>query len=164
MSRLGLPRLLEIAQQRSGTHVGHKSQRVLSKDYNLIGICGEDAFADEFGLEVDDSIKPSGDKGIDFTINLMCDHDLHPEPFTVDVKTAKLPYNLLLEVGKPVVDIYVLADYNETNSFLLGWTWGKILSKAPTRSFGYEVINHYIPAEELRPISELKERYEPHIG
>ena len=154
MSRLGLPRLLEIAQQRSGTHVGHKSQRVLSKDYNLVGVCGEDAFADEFGLEVDDSIKPSGDKGVDFVLTL---------PFTVDVKTAKLPFNLLLEVGKPVVDIYVLADYNEGNSILLGWEWGKTLSQAPTKDFGYGVINHYIPAEDLRPISTLKEKYETHI-
>ncbi len=153
-------RLLKIAQQRSGTHVGHKSQRILSQDYNLIGVCGEDAFADEFDLDIDDSIRPSGDKGVDFTINLMCGHDLHNEPFTVDVKTAKLPFNLLLEVGKPVVDIYVLADYNEGDSILLGWSWGKVLSQAPSRDFGYGVINHYIPAEDLRPISELKERIE----
>jgi len=159
--RSSIPRLLQIAQQRSGTHVGHKSQRILSSDYNMVGVCGEDAFADEFGLKIDDSIKPAGDKGIDFTLSL---------PFTVDVKCAKLPFNLLLEVGKPVVDIYVLADYNDSfnkelsSSILLGWEWGKVLAKSPTKDFGYGVINHYIPAEDLRPISELKERYEAHIG
>lgn len=153
--RSSATRLLQIAQQRSGTHVGHKSQRILSDDYNLVGVCGEDAFADEFDLEIDDSIRPSGDKGVDFILNL---------PFTVDVKTAKLPYNLLLEVGKPVVDIYVLADYNKSNSILLGWEWGKTLAQAPSKDFGYGVINHYIPAEDLRPISTLKDRYVQEAG
>ena len=59
-----------------------------------------------------------------------------------------------------MVDIYVLADYNEGNSILLGWEWGKTLIQAPTKDFGYGVINHYIPAEDLRPISTIKERYE----
>ena len=141
--------LLKIAEQRSKTHVGHASQRVLSEDYNLIGVSGEFAFADKFNLQVDDSIKPSGDKGVDFVLDLS---------FTVDVKTAKLPYNLLLEVGKPVVDIYVLADYNKGNSTLLGWEWRKILSLAPSKDFGYGVINHYISALDLRPMEELYER------
>ena len=141
--------LFRIAEQRSNTHIGHASQRILSRDYNLIGVCGEDAFAREFNLEVDDSVKPSGDKGTDFIL------DLH---FTVDVKTAKLPHNLLLESGKPISDIYVLADYNNGDAKLIGWEWGLKLSQAPTRDFGYGVINHYIPADNLRPMEELKGR------
>ena len=145
--------LLKIAEQRSTTHVGHASQRVLSEDYNIIGVSGEFAFADKFNLQVDDSIKPSGDKGIDFVLDLS---------FTVDVKTARLPYNLLLEVGKPIVDIYVLADYNNGDSILLGWEWGVKLSQAPSRDFGYGVINHYISASDLRPMEDLYERKEKH--
>jgi hypothetical protein len=141
--------LLRIANQRSRTHVGHASQRVLSEDYNIIGVAGEFAFAEKFNLQVDDSIKPSGDKGVDFILDLS---------FTVDVKTARLPYNLLLEVGKPVVDIYVLAAYKNGSSTLLGWEWGKNLSVAPKKDFGYGVINHYIAASNLRPIEELYER------
>ena len=68
------------------------------------------------------------------------------------------PHDLLLEVGKPVADIYVLADYNDGDPYLLGWEWGKNLSQAPTRDFGYGVINHYIPAEELRSLDELLNR------
>ena len=93
--------LHRIAEQRSYTHIGHASQRILSENYNLIGVCGENAFAKEFNLEIDDSVKPAGDNGTDFVLGLQ---------FSVDIKTAKLPYNLLLEVGKPVSDIYVLAD------------------------------------------------------
>ena len=141
--------IVRIAEQRSNTHIGHASQRILSEDYNLIGVCGEDAFAKEFNLEVDDSIKPSGDNGTDFVLNL---------GFSIDVKTAKLPYNLLLEVGKPVADIYVLADYNNGDTKLIGWEWGLRLSQAPTKDFGYGVINHYIPAGNLRPMGELKRR------
>ena len=141
--------LHRIAEQRSYTHIGHASQRILSENYNLIGVCGEDAFAKEFNLEIDDSVKPAGDNGTDFFLGLH---------FSVDVKTAKLPYNLLLEVGKPVSDIYVLADYNDGDTKLVGWEWGRKLSQAPTKDFGYGVINHYIPAENLRPMSELKRR------
>ena len=138
--------IFEIARQRSDTHKDHASQRVLSEDYNVVGISGEAAFAEDFSLEVDKSIKPSGDNGIDFLLPLY---------FTVDVKTAKKAYNLLLEEGKVLSDIYVLADYNEGDTFLVGWEWGKILKQAPTKDFGYGVINHYISAEELRPMREL---------
>ena len=144
--------LEEIANQRSDTHKGHASQRILSKDYNLIGVYGEDAFARMFNLPIDDSVKPSGDKGVDFVLGLN---------FTVDVKTAKLPFNLLLEVGKPLADIYVLADFNGGNTKLIGWEWGLRLGQAPYKDFGYGVINHYIPAEELRPMKELILRARP---
>ena len=84
--------------------------------------------------------------GIDFLLPLY---------FTIDVKTAKKAYNLLLEEGKVLSDIYVLADYNGGDTFLVGWEWGKILKQAPTKDFGYGVINHYIASEELRPMREL---------
>jgi hypothetical protein len=150
--------ILKIAEQRSNTHVGHASQRVLSEDYNIVGVSGEFAFGNKFNLKVDDSIKPSGDKGVDFVIDLTVGEE--QRSFTVDVKTARLPYNLLLEVGKPVVDIYVLADYNNGDSMLLGWEWGIKLSQASSKDFGYGVINHYISALDLRPMDELYERKE----
>ena len=123
--------IFKIAQQRSDTHKGHASQRVLSEDYNVVGISGEAAFAEDFSLEVDKSIKPSGDNGIDFLLPLY---------FTVDVKTAKKAYNLLLEEGKVLSDIYVLADYNEGDTFLVGWEWGKILSKHQLRILGMVLL------------------------
>ena len=141
--------LTEIADKRSGSHKGHESQRILGENHDLVGVSGEAIFAKYFGLKINDDIKPEGDDGIDFLLGLN---------FSVDVKTARKPFNLLLEVGKPVADIYVLAEYNDGAQNLLGWEWGMNLSQAPTRDFGYGVINHYIPAEELRSLDELLNR------
>ena len=141
--------LTENADQRSDSHIGHESQRILGENHDLVGVSGEAIFAKYFGLKMNDDIKPEGDEGIDFLLGLN---------FSVDVKTARKPFNLLLEVGKPVADIYVLADYNDGDPYLFGWEWGKNLSQAPTRDFGYGVINHFIPAEELRSLDELLNR------
>ena len=141
--------LHEIADQRTGSHIGHQSQRILGDNHDLVGVSGETIFAKYFGLKMNDDIKPEGDEGIDFLLGLN---------FSVDVKTARKPYNLLLEVGKPVADIYVLADFNDGDPYLLGWHWGIILSQAPSKDFGYGVINHYIPVEELRSMNELLNR------
>ena len=141
--------LHEIADQRTGSHIGHQSQRILGDNHDLVGVSGETIFAKYFGLKINDDIKPEGDDGIDFLLGLN---------FSVDVKTARKPYNLLLEVGKPVADIYVLADFNDGDPYLLGWQWGIILSQAPSKDFGYGVINHYIPVEELRSMNELLNR------
>ena len=141
--------LKEIADQRSDSHIGHESQRILGENHDLVGVSGEAIFAKYFGLKINDDIKPEGDDGIDFLLGLN---------FSVDVKTARKPFNLLLEVGKPVADIYVLADYNDGDPYLLGWEWGKNLETAPSKDFGYGVINHYIPSEKLRSMNELLNR------
>ena len=141
--------LTEIADQRSDSHIGHESQRILGENHDLVGVSGEAIFAKYFGLKMNDDIKPEGDDGVDFLLGLN---------FTVDVKTARKPYNLLLEVGKPVADIYVLADFNDGDPYLLGWEWGKSLENAPSKDFGYGVINHYIPADKLRSMNELLNR------
>ena len=141
--------LTEIADQRSDSHIGHESQRILGENHDLVGVSGEAIFAKYFGLKINDDIKPEGDDGIDFLLGLN---------FSVDVKTARKPYNLLLEVGKPVADIYVLADFNDGDPYLLGWQWGIILSQAPSKDFGDGVINHFIPVEELRSMNELLNR------
>ena len=141
--------LHEIADQRSDSHIGHESQRILGENHDLVGVSGEAIFAKYFGLKMNDENKPEGDDGIDFLLGLN---------FSVDVKTARKPFNLLLEVGKPVADIYVLADYNDGDPYLLGWEWGKNLENAPSKDFGYGVINHYIPSEKLRSMNELLNR------
>lgn len=89
--------------------------------------------------------------GVDFHIMLS---------FTVDVKTFRKPVHLIHEQGKPVVDIYVLASFDDetSKSKLVGWEWGSILAKAPVRDFGYGVINHFIHCSKLRPMDDLKKR------
>lgn len=144
-------RLYEVATERHELHRDHPTSRPLSKDYEYVGLAGESAFAQATGLPPDLTLRAGGDKGQDFLL---------PLGFSVDVKTARKAGHLILEVGKPVADIYVLAEYSDETgkATLVGWTWGRLLAKAPSRDFGYGVINHYIPRAELRPMSELLKR------
>ena len=142
----------EEATRRSLMHKYHPTHRPLSDGYNLVGLRGEEEFSRIFGGSVDLSSKPNGDKGIDYIIRT-----IHGN-FSVDIKTARKPGNLIVEKGKVVpLTIYVLAGYSdETDSAtLLGWQWGKILLVSPTRDFGKGVINHYIPAPRLRNMLDL---------
>jgi len=112
---------------------------------------GERAFAEWSGLLMDLESRAGGDAGIDFRAGA----------WTIDVKTAQRAYNLLLEVGKEraCADILVLAQVceNPLGAKLLGWATREEIVRAPARDFGYRVRNHYIPQEELRPMSALEE-------
>ena len=143
-------RLRKIAQRRHDIHKNHASSRPLSKDYELVGLSGEVAFAEFSGLEVDWEERPSGDKGIDFTT---------PNGMTVDVKTARKAFNLIHEENKPFADIYILAQYMDDaeEAALIGWEYGETLEKAPRKDFGYGIINHYIHKNKLRSMDDLKE-------
>jgi len=142
----------DLAPSRNDVHVGHDSQRILGENQDKVGIVGEFAFGEFCGLWPDTTLKPGGDNGIDFFVPLI---------FTVDVKTARKPFNLIHEQGKPFADIYVLAKYDDSDdgkAELLGWAWGATLQSAPVKDFGHGVINHYIPAGELKSMDALKRR------
>lgn len=137
-----------LADARAEQHEGKISCRPLSKDYELIGLVGEEAFALEFGMGTDHHrLTPHGDGRIDF----------HSPAGTIDVKTAEKAYNLLMERGKPHADILVLAKFNrgDTTATLLGWEYSSEMEKMPYKDFGYGIINHYKHNTQLRPIEEL---------
>ena len=140
-----------VADKRERIHDNHASSRPLSKDYELLGIAGELALSEFTGFSPDLKLRPSGDDGVDNLIYI---------GYTVDVKVARKPFNLIHEKGKKFADIFILAQYNEEDksATLLGWEYGVILEKAPTRDFGYGVINHYIPREKLRSLKDLSTR------
>jgi len=140
---------LSIAATRTEAHRHSTSTRPLSEGYDIVGAAGELAFAKEFGVKVDTMSRPEGDHGIDF----------QTPAGTVDVKTYRKPHHLLREVGKPHADILVLAGFDDATgeAELIGWEWDAELQKCPTKDFGYGILNHYKPADELRPISELHE-------
>ena len=48
--------LTEIADQRSDSHIGHESQRILGENHDLVGVSGEAIFAKYFGLKMNDDI------------------------------------------------------------------------------------------------------------
>jgi hypothetical protein len=150
--------IIEEARARHELHKDHPTHRPLSEGYELVGLRGEEELARALGLEVDMVRRPRGDGGID---NVLC---LSGNDFVVDVKCARKPRNLIVEVGCVVAKtIYVLASYSDEADAaeLLGWQWGKVLLDAPTKDFGYGVINHYIPRGQLRDLEELKNRHTP---
>ncbi len=112
-------------------------------------MAGEFAFSQFSGLPVDLARRPGGDGGKDGHIFL---------GYSYDIKSAKKPGNLIHEQGKPFADIFVLAKYENGAAVLLGWEWGHVLQRAPVKDFGYGVINHYIPAEKMRPMDSLRAR------
>ncbi len=135
-----------IASHRMALHEGHTSSRPLSEGYESVGLHGEFAFGEFCGVMPDISDRPSGDAGVDFVVPML---------FTVDVKTARKANNLIHEAGKPLADIYVLAEFVDNKATLVGWEWGSKLAAAPVRDFGYGVQSHYIPREQLKPLSTL---------
>lgn len=141
-----------VAERRHALHVDHASSRPLSPDYEFVGLAGEVAFGIEIGMMPNFDEKPDGDGGIDFTVPLL---------FTVDVRTARKAGYLIHEEGKPLrADIYVLAEFDDDagRAKLVGWEWANALVKAPTRDFGYGIINHYIHRKKLRPMESLTSR------
>jgi hypothetical protein len=137
-----------IALARSAIHEGQSSTRVLSKDYEVIGVAGELAFSSEFNLPFDNTAKIAGDQGIDF---------IFLNGITIDVKTARRPFHLLREIEKDEADVLVLAGYDDATgeATLIGWEWDSELVSCPTRDFGCGIVSHYKPADDLRPIEEL---------
>ena len=55
-------------------------------------------------------------------------------------------------------DVETIAKYiDDTDTVeLLGWEYKKEILKAPTRDFGYGIVNHYIPKNNLKSIESLK--------
>jgi hypothetical protein len=138
------------AEKRTALHRGRASQRPLGKNYDEVGLAGEFEFGKWAGLFPDLEARTKGDKGIDFRVLLR---------YTVDVKTARRAYSLLHEQGKPLADIYVLAEYDDETgeARLVGWEWGKTVARAPVIDLGRGVLNHSIDRSALRPMSELEQ-------
>ena len=95
-----------------------------------------------------EKLRPSGDGGKDFDSPLG----------SIDVKTARKAFNLIVEANKVDSDIYVLAQYDDEtdNAALIGWASREEVLNAPTKDFGYKIINHYISKRNLHPINSLK--------
>lgn len=118
-----------------------------------MGLAGEQAFENEFGIKLDRTSRIDGDGGNDFSLPTI--YGL----FKVDVKAARKAYNLIVEQGKCFpFTIYVLAKFCDITGIavLIGWEWGSVIMRTPVRDFGYGVMNHHIAKEKLRGIEELR--------
>lgn len=140
------------AKQRTAMKNTAASHRPLSEGSEIVGLVGECQFGCEFNLPlINWERKPAGDSGHDFIV---------PVRFTLDVKTARNPLNLLVEQHKVLADIYALAGYSDDTkqARLLGWEWKAAVLRAPVSDRFGGVMSHYIPAEDLRPMEELHKR------
>jgi hypothetical protein len=145
--QLTVKELRRLAARRTQLHNGQRSQRKLSVDYEFVGLIGEYAFSEWSGAPMDRSVRASGDRGVDFTIN----------GNTIDVKTYRKPLHLPVEIGSVFADIYVLARFiPPTKAVLIGWAHGSIVSRARTKRLKPDgPINHCIRATDLRSMKEL---------
>lgn len=145
------------ARQRDDLHRGQASERILHPRQNLVGLAGEHAFAQRFGLPIDTELRAGGDRGIDFVL------PTRHGPKTVDVKTTTWDgprRRMLVEAGKLNAEIYVLAHYCEIakRARLLGWQWRQVIKTYAPRDTGRGVVNHEIPEYALRHIDDLAEQ------
>jgi hypothetical protein len=138
-----------IAAERTRLHNGDYSQRKLSDGYDDVGLAGELAFAAEFGLVPDLSVRRGGDRGVDFRVAAVG---------SIDVKTYRKPGNLPHEFGRKPADVLVLAGYDQASGSarLIGWEYGPVVASRPARYLGYHtILNHCQPAASLRPMGTL---------
>jgi len=152
-----------IATMRDELNKKSKKRMVMSPDYERVGVVGEIALRDFFGIRTPprgDLL--GGDKGIDVTVGILNDAK-HWQLMTIDVKTAaNYPHSLWVEKDKVVANIYVLAHaYEQYKARLLKWMWGFRVERAPLTF--EKKINHTMKREECFDMALLRERYAPQI-
>ena len=149
---------LELGTARQNAHP-NGTPRYYSNpnEEDTIGVAGELAFANKYGLKMDEAIRPNGDGHIDFKMQLILDDAI--KQITIDIKTAKKAYNLLIKDWEmeESSDILVLGRFNENETVdLLGWEYKSVMAKQPKKIFSsLGIVNHYKPVEKLRPMHEL---------
>jgi hypothetical protein len=149
------------AWRREASHQGHPKNRPHLRPIgaNLMGLRGEEAFAERYGLAVDLTPRLGGDGGHDLKVTVWQSYSIGVYP--VDCKAALIPKDLIVEAARIQPDtIYVLCKYSEADDRceLLGWQWGRVLMRSPPKDYGYGVMNHWQPRSAIRTMGELDER------
>lgn len=135
-----------IAKRRKEIHKNHLSQRVLSENYEEIGLMGELVFGEEIDSRADLSDKPSGDN-----------YDFMTIAGPIDIKTSARSNKLYVEIHKAKSNyIYVLGRFNRHNNVVFkGWEWGHEMIKQPVEVSKFGIRNYTKLASKLRPMNEL---------
>jgi len=139
-----------LAKSRTALHRGKASQRQLSEEYELIGLCGERQFAREVRQPMDLRILEHGTRRGNFRL------EFRGKPVRIDVVTARevargLPNLAVSPTSNVHPDLYVLALYHDPEQVdLLGW-----IEDDEARTYGvgrladHLPLNHIIPAKSL---------------
>lgn len=134
-----------VAERRKEIHKNHLSQRVLSENYEEVGLMGELVFGEETNLRTDLSDRLSGDK-----------YDFMTIAGPIDVKTSARSNKLYVEAHKAKPNfIYVLGKFTNKNVTFKGWEWGYEMIKQPIEVSKFGIRNHTKLASRLRPMNEL---------
>lgn len=140
----------------------------MSDGYEVVGAYGEIVWARMHGLPDPEQFGDGGDGGRDFLHQVRTDTG-GVKPISVDIKTARKAYNLLVPVGDVRADVYVLAAYVETarqspRIKFVGWELSSAITRAPSRKFHERgQLNHFISASALRPMNSLERRIVGHM-
>lgn len=142
--------LWEVSKCRTRVHDGTRLREKLpTENADYVGLIGEWVFSQEFSLPIDLTISYKGDRGADFVVNGL----------RIDVKTYRKPANMLRRVDTRLpAHILVLAEYFDKTGWaeLIGWEFDEVMLECPTKDFGYGIINHFKPVNQLKPMSRLK--------
>jgi hypothetical protein len=120
---------------------------------DIMGVAGELAFGERYGLEIDREIRPEGDGHVDFwaVVNGL--------KVSIDVKANRNAHNLLIKQWEidVMADIAVLAKYNGENDIeFLGWDTKGIMRLMPLKAWGpLEVVCYYRHRSQLRSMRQL---------
>lgn len=135
------------AQARHKLHARQASSRPLSADYELLGLAGEVQGEADFGIRRDARLLSAGDGRADFRLR---------SGLSGDWKVARKAYNLLMEADRPHADLIVAGLWHEEGPWCwvewLGWERASRLKAVEPCDFGYGVINHYCPVDQLQPM------------
>lgn len=133
------------SRDRERFHSGKPYYTPKSKNHELVGLRGEEAWIRDFGGELDTELRRGGDRGHDFKIGKQ----------TVDVKTARNAHRLLVKAGKKkYADIFVLARYDDDadEAELVGWIEAERVLSVKPRDTGFGIVNHEFPASKMHPM------------
>ena len=148
----------KIGKERQAAHPqGTKRYYSDPNVEDTIGVAGEIAFAERYGLEIDDSIRPEGDGHIDFKVKI------NNVEVTIDIKTAQKAYNLLIKEWEinDCADILVLAKYTSDKKIdFLGWETKDVMKMMPKKIFSsLKIVNFYRSKNKLRPMTDLDDLF-----
>lgn len=156
-----------VAQQRF-TPNAPKYLGMRGSNHDLVGLRGEQALHEYFGVPFTPTSSPMGDGGKDLVIPLafMVAHNLQVRDYILDIKTYRKPYHHMVKIETKVIEdaIYPLGGYNDATDKAYvcerGWLWGwEVLKGEQTDRYG----GHKAWVSDLgvtHKMSELLSRYE----